>query len=431
MKSSSRITVWLETLGLTLVIPAMGLLLNREDPFFVQSDFPWLWFGPLLAGLRYGMAPALGSVTFLAAFWFAASVPGLVMGGPPLHFMMGGALLVLIAGQFSSIWSTRLRREDQLNRHVEERFEQLSLSYFMVRHSHDRLEQNLISRPITLRQAMIDLRTLLTSVGGKVNRDLARDLVVLLSHYCSLSSASLYEVQNGRVSPEPLATCGQGTPFRRDDLLVRSALESGTAAFQAVNQLSDDQASSYLAVVPLRTSSGRILALLLVNDMPFMALHRETLQILAVLMAYAADQVEAANLAKSILAVYPDCPPLFGAELFKMSRLNRDLDVISILAVITLKPGPERESICLALERQQRGLDHSWRRDRLDDIQFITLLPFSGPAALEGYRSRLNDILKKQFQTSFDNEGISLTYVIMTGEDPLKQLDKLLTEENA
>ena len=429
MKLSARILVWLETLSLTLMMPAVGLLLNREDPFFVHSDFPWLWFGPLLAGLRYGMASALGSVAFLAAIWFAGSLAGIVHGSLPLHFMLGGALLVLIAGQFSSIWSTRLRREDQLNRHVEERFEQLSLSYFMVRHSHDRLEQNLISRPITLRQAMIDLRSLLTSVGGKVNRDLARDLVVLLSHYCSFSSASMFEVQNGRVLPEPLATCGQGTPFRRDDLLVRAALESGTTAYQAVNQLADDQASSYLAVVPFKTSSGKLLALLLVDDMPFMALHRETLQILAVLMAYAADQVEAANLAKSILAAYPDCPPLFGAELFKMARLHRDLDVISIMTAITLKPGPEREAICLALERQQRGLDQSWRRNSEDGIQFITLLPFSGPAALEGYRSRMNDILNKQFLITFDSEGISLKYVLISREEPLEQLKRLLARE--
>ncbi|MBV5350492.1 hypothetical protein JZU71_05070, partial [bacterium] len=70
-------------------------------------------------------------------------------------------------------------------------------------------------------------------------------------------------------------------------------MESGTTAYQSVNRLGAGQQSDYLVAAPIRTSSGLILGLLLVTDMPFMALHRETLQILGVLLSYAADHVEA------------------------------------------------------------------------------------------------------------------------------------------
>lgn len=419
---------WVETLVLTLLVPLLGNLLNKQDPFFVQSAFPWLWFGPLLVALRYGIAPSLGSVSFLAMLWFVLSLVGLIKDPFPLHFMLGGALLALIAGQFSSIWTTRLRRSDQLSRHASERFEQLSRAYFMVRHSHDRLEQNLVSRPVTLRQAMMELQRVLVEKGGKVSDVLASELLVILSHYCSLSSAAIYAVHSGVPDSVPLAQCGQGAPCRPDDLLLRSALESGTTAYQTVNRLGDSHHSSYLVAAPLCTSSGQMLGVLLVSDMPFMALHRETLQILGVLLAYAADNVEAANISRGLLTVYPDCPTGFGAELFKMTRLKRDLDVMSTVVVINLQPGQRLEELCQVLERQQRGLDHGWRRDLGWCVQFVTLMPFTGPAALEGYQARLNEVLIKQFGMTLQSVGITLKHAVLSGDDPLVQLADLLAE---
>lgn len=395
----------------------------------MQGKFPWLWFGPLLVALRYGIAPALVSVLLLALLWFVYFLGGLFQGAFPLHFMLGGALLALIAGQFSSVWSNRLRRSDQLSRHASERFEQLSRAYFMVRHSHDRLEQNLISRPVTLRQAMMELRRLLAEKGGDVSHELAGELMVILAHYCSLSSAAIYAVRDGKPDSEPLAQCGQGAPLRSDDLLLRSAIESGTTAYQAVNRLADDQQSSYLVAAPIRTSGGKLLGLLLVTDMPFMALHRETLQILGVLLAYAADHVEAAGVARTLITVYPDCPAVFGAELVKMTRLQRDLDVTSTLVVINLHPEPRLGELCQVLERQQRGLDHSWRRDQGWGIQFVTLMPFSGVAAIEGYQSRLNEVLKYQYQMTLKSVGIAFKYSVISGDDPLHQLANLLTDD--
>lgn len=424
-----RLVPWLETVVLTLFAPLIGSLLDSSDPFFIHTAFPWLWFGPLLVALRYGVALALSSASLVALLWFVSSVGGLVTGDFPLHYMLGGALITLIAGQFSTVWSTRLRRSDQLSRHASERFEQLSRAYFMVRHSHDRLEQNLVSRPVTLRQAMMELQRLLANTGGAVNPKLANELMVILAHYCSLSSAALYAVHSGEPDQEPLAQCGKGAPYMPDDLLLQSALESGTTAYQAANRLTSGQESCYLVAAPVRTSTGKILGVLLVTDMPFMALHRETLQILGVLLAYAADHVEAAMIAQDLIVIYPDCPAIFGSELVKMTRLKRDLDVVSTLVVINLHPGPRLDELCLVLERQQRGLDHSWRRDLGWGVQFVTLMPFSGPAAIDGYQARLNAVLKGQFQLSLKSAGIIFKYAVVSAEKPLQQLANLLADE--
>ena len=421
---------WLETAAITAIVLIGGYLFNRNDPFFVHAQFPWIWFGPLLIALRYGIAPGLVSVGSICVTCLVMVRFGLTSGDFPINSMLGGVLMTLISGQFSTVWGKRLRRADQLSSHTSERFEQLSRAYFMVRLSHDRLEQNLISRPVTLRDAMLDLRNLLARHGGQMDSETGAALISILVHYCSLESAAIYLADSdGQLEEEPIAQCGKGAPLVPDDLLLRSAIESGNTAYQTVNRLRRTETSSYLVAAPMRTAGGSLLGLLLVSEMPFLALHRETLQILGVLLAYAADHAGSAYDAREILTGLSDCPPNFAAELVKMVRLKRDLDINSALVLVKVMPDPKLEEICHTLERQQRGLDHTWRRAMGWGVQFITLMPFSGPASIEGYQARLNNMLQRQFSKGLGQDGINLHSMMVAADDPLTQLVDLLTEK--
>lgn len=423
-----KIEKWIETIFLSLCALGVGYLYNRSDPFFVQGRFPWIWFAPLLIALRYGIAPGMVSVFTICMSYLAMLKMGLLSVGFPVSFMLGGVLQTLICGQFSTLWDTRLRRANQLSEHAGVRFEQLSRAYFMVRLSHDRLEQNLISRPVTLRDALIDLRTQLASHGGRLDGETGAALISLLVHYCGLESASLYLCINGFPESIPLASCGKGAPMNLKDLLLRSVLERGTTAYQSINRLPDGEESAYLVAAPLRTSSGTLLGVLLISEMPFLSLHREALQILGVLLAYTADHSEAAMVADKILIIYPDCPPMFALELVKMIRLRRDLDVTSALVTINIKPVPRLEQICSTMERQQRGLDHMWRRGIGWGVQFVTLMPFSGAASIEGFRARIDNQLKQQFGMTTNSDTIFFHFRLIEGGKPYEQLADLLAE---
>lgn len=421
--------VWAESIAIVFGVLGFGFLVAPADPFFLRAEFPWLWFGPLLVALRYGMAPAMSSLALLVLAWLLAERLGRVVGPFPTQQVVGGVLLTLISAQFSTIWQQRLRRSKQVSQHAKDRFEQLSKAYFMVRYSHDRLEQSLISRPVTLRQAMCDLRGLLVKTGGGLTAESSTELLGILSHYCSLEGAAIYAAADGELLPEPLATCGRSGKLVPDDQLLRAALESGDTSYQAANRLRQEERSAYLVAAPVITSSGRLLGMLLVTEMPFLALQRENLQIIAVLLAYVADHAEAAVAAQAVLTVYPDCPPVFAAELIKMVRLKRDLDILSSLAVISIRSSARLEEICRVLERQQRGLDHAWRRSAGWGVQYITLMPFAGPGASEGYLARLNGILTRQYKLTVRSTGISSRASLVTAEEPLLQLTDLLSED--
>lgn len=442
---------WLETFAITAISILGGVVLNGSDPLFVHAQFPWIWFGPLLIALRYGIAPGLVSTGGICLALIVMPRFGLPIGEFPTNYVLGGLLMVLITGQFSEIWNKRLRHADQLSKHTNERFEQLSRAYFMVRLSHDRLEQNLISRPVTLRDAMGDLRKLLVTHGGRMDSETGSALLSILMHYCSLESAAIYLADdNEEIVEHPLAECGKGAPLHQDDLLFRSAIESGYSAYQAINRHivegqttspaalsaavwsvdtsrgNPKEQTSYLVVAPMRTSSGKLLGMLFVTEMPFLNLHRETLQIMGVLLAYASDQTESVQQASNLLSRFPGCPPNFAAEMFKTVRLKRDLEVNSALVVIQVSAGPRMDELCRTMERQQRGLDHSWRRPTEWGTQLVTLMPFSGPASIEGYQSRLDTILQRQFGRSIGQEGITMRSTIVTADDPLAQLAGLL-----
>ena len=429
---SERTERWLETIIITLGVLALGYFFNRSDPFFIKAEFQWVLFAPLLIALRYGIAPGMVSIAIICVLYLVLFRTGLLAGEFPTVFMLGGILMTMVCGQFSTIWSTRLRRSDQLSRHASERFEQLSRAYFMVRLSHDRMEQNLISRPVTLRDAMIDLRAILASHGGLLDNETGSALISILVHYCSLESAAIYLMDDkGRMQEKPVAECGRGAIFQADDLLLRSAIETGSSAYQSMSHLTRYEDSPYLIAAPLCTSTGAMKGVLLVSEMPFLALQRETLQIIGVLLAYATDHAEAAQEAKNLLAIFTDCPSMFAAELYKMVRLRRELEVNSALVVVNIKPTARLQDLCVALERQQRGLDHSWRRSLGWGAQFVTLMPFSGSAAVEGYKSRLNEMLGRDFRMKIGDGCISSHSFMVAADDPLNQLADLLTEVGA
>ena len=429
-KISPGVTKWLESAVITVAVLAAGYFLNGSDPFFVTSRFPWLWFAPLLVALRYGLAAGVFSVSAITLTMILLIRSGELPYPFPTDYMLGGTLLVMLSGQFSAVWNTRLRRADKLSEHAMERAQQISRAYFMVRLSHDRLEQNLISKPVTLRQAMSDLRLLLVRHGGKINNEVAGELLAILSHYCNLDSASIYPVVDGRLGSEPVASCGKGAPCDSDDVLLRSAMESGNTAYQSVNRMQPGRRSSYLVASPMRSSSGELMAVLLVTEMPFLSLQRETLQIMGVLLSYCVEHAFTTGKASEILNVYPDCPPVFASELIKMHRLNGELGIESTLAMLHVHPNPREKEIAETIEQKQRGLDHVWRVAVPSGVVLITLMPFSSVTGGEGYLARIAALLRNRFGIE-KGDGVvtSRLLQVVASVSPLGHLNELLETE--
>ena len=155
--TSTRPTVMAgETLALPLIALALGLLWAPEDPLQARGAFPWPWLAPVVLALRYGPMAGLGGACVLLAGWLALNL-GHFDAFPQMYFL-GGLILVLLVGEFSSLWHARTRRAETLQLYLDQRLEHLVRQHYLLRLSHDRLEQELIGRPMSMRDALSTLR---------------------------------------------------------------------------------------------------------------------------------------------------------------------------------------------------------------------------------------------------------------------------------
>jgi hypothetical protein len=130
--------LWLEA----VIIPVIGIglcwLASPEDPFFInKGEFPWTWFAPVLVALRYGVMAGIASTGVLLIGWFFITPSDAAF--PKLYFL-AGLILVMIAGEYSTTWRTRLRRVGELNA-------------YLTSNTRSRSARSRTCRPRTLRSA--------------------------------------------------------------------------------------------------------------------------------------------------------------------------------------------------------------------------------------------------------------------------------------
>ncbi len=403
---------------------AIAFAVRPNDPFLLNASFPWLWLAPVLVALRYGLAPAVLSVGILILSFVVAhlGLPQLHLRELPQGQFLGGIVLTLLAGEYGSTWILRLRRADQMSRYAAQQLESLTRTLHATRISHDRLEQTIIGKPVTLRDSLLDLRRALGTEGGALTEGLAARLLHLTAYHGGFEQAALYALSDGIIEDPPRASIGAAFVLDRTDVLVTRCLEKQHTAYWAVNSLKDEQQSAYLVAAPIQASDGTMLGLLVVASMPFLFLNEENLLTISVLLAYFADDAYATRMAQEALATLPHCPPRFAAETVKLARVARDLGLESSLVTIAIAEGALRDQILDNLMTLARGLDDNWRIQEPGAYRLVTLIPFGNRSVAEGYVERVDAYLEERFGIKPGPTTFSVTLREFGSKDALSLL---------
>ncbi len=399
---------WGEVIGFTALALAFCRWAHPYDPYFVRSAFPILWFAPVLLGLRYGVWGSVSSVLVMLGVWMADYYPnGLQEGAPLANHFLGGLILSLVCGQFGDFWGGRLSMSEQENGYLMDRLEQLTRRHQVLRLSHSQLEQHLVSKPITLRDALKRLRGLMRRHDPDIRPEMAQSLVQLLGQYFQLETAGFYTMQRGSLSEKPIAHLGQALPFDLGDPLAKEALQSGELSFLKPDTVSEANTGRYLIVAPCQVSDGCILGWLTVSHLRFANFHHETFRMLRVFLGYFADSLHAMALAQPILKAYPECPVPFAQELPKLIRLRQQLGIHSHLVVFSCAPHQHQLDIVQDIAKVTRAVDLPWQIARGDLLLVAILLPFTDAKGVEGYLARIQSLLKERYHTSFPDANVT------------------------
>ena len=315
----------------TAVIAA---LLAFANYFFASDDFGWRrlnpspWFLlPLLIGCRYGFTA--GVVSGLAGIFMVwcgiSSAHELNMADFVRVFGVFSAAMILLGGVCGEVCHGFRKKELQLsvqNQHYQDRLRKLDVDLFFLREAKGELERLLSTRDAELATLDTEIRRLFESEGD----DVFQDILLLLNRQARVSDAAIYSV----VSPAELrrkASIGRGDDLPEqmgsDDVeMVSLALKNKSpASIPEFWQRPGGEHKEHLMAVPLLDSKENPIAIVVVTGMPFIALTRKTVHLIALIGRWAARVVEISHGAPgtSRLAGGTESQRIFTTEFFRQN----------------------------------------------------------------------------------------------------------------
>lgn len=440
MGAANARTATLELTVLMTAAMALGYAAMPGNPLLLDLGFPWAWLLPLVLTLRYGTLAGIGAALMLLGGWFLFHRIGAQPGAFPRPFFIGGTLLVLLAGQFGDVCASRLARQRSIHRYLDERLAALTKHHYLLRISHARLERDLLARPTTLRDTLAQLCAATAQQGraepqaGAANRrerSPARPLIAaapmlqLAAQACQLEAAALYRCDGDRVLPDAAATVGPGSRLDAGDPLLRRCLQTRQLVHRRIDG-GDGLPSRYLAVAPVLSGPDRLIGVLVIERMPFLALHHDNLELLLVLLGYYADGIEHAAAARAVERVLPDCPHEFALDYARLARLQREAGIASTVVALTFGADEHSADWFEQTVRSHRALDLAWVREGGPQRVLMTLMPLADTEAAAGYLLRIEQMLQAQFGVDYEQGRIGIHTLPVPADGDPEPLRRLL-----
>lgn len=425
---------FLESSLISGIVIAIGWFANPEDPLLMLADFPWIWFAPVMVALRYGMIWGLMSVAILGVN--ALMVEHLLnpSSGFPLAFFLGGLILTMMVGEFADVWYESHHRKDEANLYLEERLARLTRQHLLLKMSHELLEEQMLSRPGSLRSAIQDMRIKMLSYEGENSDFLAVEAFMgILAQYASIERAQIYSIESSDDQQDlklgqQIYKLGEPSDLVEDDPLLKQALEE-----QALVHVGKQEMLGYhgqLLIVPMISSRNQVMGVLAVEAMPFYAFNVENLHLIQVIVFCYTDMLMGNEGAQQIFACFNNSADIyFIEELNRLIRVAEKINVPSQLVVLTFS-GEKSALLPEQMQELKRGLDMMWTTTIAEHPSLWILMPFATPSGVKGMIMRLNAWLSERHQGSFDTYRIDAHTILIDGYDSLIPIKNMFYGKN-
>jgi len=354
-----------------------------------STVIPLLFLPPLMLGLRYGSREgSVGAILTAAALaWVSHLQPGGLAAQVGIQ-IVGLVLTGMIAGEARDIWARRLARLSQQARYHQARLEQFTAAYQLLKVSHTQLEQRLVGAEPSLRSALELLK--LREKRFLLDQHLplsgtAQELITILAEQGNLYTAAIYEVNaRGLVQTPAAARVGDPPELSVFNPLLRETLKTGLLT--SANMGYEASHEHVIAVVPLVDSSGRIHAVVSINDMPFDRVNNDTFSLMAVLGKHMGDILARLTRSAADARDGMDLQTSLQRHWVDVNAYGLHVAVISCKVVDTAR----REALLALCSASGRGLDESWLcEDTTNRPVVIKVLPLTDQEGATAYIARL------------------------------------------
>lgn len=378
----------METFLFGFMLPMVMLWFAAQGPWAAYA-LPIFYLAPLLLGLRYGFAAGaagavLTAVSLVLVSWLKPDAAFALLRAQTIGLVLVG----MVAGQASDVWAARTRRLTTLTRYHQTRLEQFTSAYHLLKVSHAQLEQRIAGGTRNLRNALEGLKQrepLLNAQRGEPLGGIAEELLGIMVEQGDLYTAAVYALNERSLLRLPaLAKAGDAPELSVFNPLLRETMRTGTLT--SVQAGGDAGYEHVIAVVPLVDSSGYIHGVVVVNDMPFLAVNMDTFALLGVLGKHIGDIL--GRLTHPIDET--DSVASLRDSLRRHLVDARKHGIPGAFLACRISDASRRGLLVAHCERSGRDLDQSWvAKDRKGHPVIFKLLPLTDETGATTFARRL------------------------------------------
>lgn len=429
-----------ETAVMTLAVPLIGYGIDKSDPFFLSSSFPWLIIPPLLLGLNYGLAYGMVSFSLyagcLALGWYF-EFP--VVPAFPAVTLFGIFVMTLVVSEFHALRNRRLYHAETKYKSLKIRMENFARIYQALKGSHTQLEQMISSgHPVSLRSSMTEFEQDLLDIDKEipVSGEVIGQLVLeLFRKHTHVNSARIYSVHTHQPVFPDLASIGNPAA----DISLNNDLLKIALSTHHIASTSDEPPEGAMVIIPIVDAYDKCWQIIVVSEMPLFALSDDNLDLQAVLAGRIGD------LLRRYSEAHPKITTGHKLSLFE-NHLRRTIKEVrlfnkpaAILAITVPNANPDASTFS-GIVSETRYLDKVWtfqsrqKGCRVD----IKLMPLTDKKGVSDYLKRMGypvpDEKRGAVPAGDNTVHVSTWYLNAkdTAEDILFQLDsRFQLTENA
>jgi hypothetical protein len=428
LRKPPKVWQWCETLCITGIFILLCWWARPNDPLTLNAAFPWIVFAPILVALRYGTLSGMTSVIIVAITMYYFYPNDFFSSTTVRLFLLGNIFITVLCGEWYLAWEADKLQLYRINEYAVRRLNNLNKAYYLLRLSHEQLEQAIIAQPFTLRNAMQIIKHLLIETKGEINETIAHQFLQLVCRYVAIESIQLFFATDGVLNTKPFASIGNDDALILEDPLIKKALESSELVHIGMYDFETKKSSMYFVAMPLRDNDEHLIGLLAIKELSFWGADESNLKALSIIVTSFADQLWIIRITKKLTEVYSDCPLEFAEELYRMLHLRKTLKVRTMLSVFILEASNRTEDVLLTITKQQRGVDSIWRHQLENKKYYLfVLMPFSAGAAIEGFKNRFAKVLKENYGIILNQSEVYLRYVELFSNDPVENIKQLMT----
>jgi len=412
-----------ELLFFACLLPVGGMLAFPDNPTGLVSGFPWVVVGSIIFAARYGSGWGVS----------CAVVTGLILQSPVEAYAslslqhgtlaLGTVVVSMLVGDASSNWRKRSRNSEAENEYLRHRLKEFSTDYHVLKVSHGLLEEYMAGQRLSLREALQQLKPVLTS--SKHGMEAGGELMAIFSHFCSIQVAGLYAMgDDGKIGQRPVATHGDMIELPIFDTLLRTAVaEKEMVSIKLESLAENHHQNSLLAVVPLVDTEEHVHGVLAIKDMHFMAFQQENLNLLALLGFYVGNQLTRSRGEALSRADW------FLAELDTVLRFAHSHNTESSLLVLKFLNVQEASDAAVYVSESIRNLDASWLLSDSDGASVLCLLlPLMSETQCVAFLHRMNRQVSEKYSQTLD-EMVSDSTVTQVTDTATKESCLVFLEE--